>query len=209
VALAARQASGTATADFENLEPIDDLIGVRLPVDPERVRRLKIDVPPMRHRVATISLAAPADARPGDEYRFDLVQYNDAGETVGGIAFLVRVTSPITMLKQFRPRIDTLRKLGDLGDAMIATGLADALDQLSAEHLADLEVGPQAKVAKARADVGSALRETVRAAVLTSPELGSVAGKLQAGDGLGADIGIMNQILAEAQVRLLARMLAH
>lgn len=208
VALAARPASGTATTGLETLEPIDDLIGVRLPVDPERVRRLKIDVPPMGHRVATISLAAPADARPGDEYRFDLVQYNDDGETVGGIAFLVRVTSPITMLKQFRPRIDTLRKLGDLGDAMLATGLADALDQLSAEHLADLEVGPQAKVAKARADVAAALRETVRAAVLMSPELSAGAGRLQAGDGLGADIAVMNQILAEAQVRLLARMLA-
>ncbi|MBA3687861.1 MAG: hypothetical protein H0W81_03355 [Chloroflexi bacterium] len=207
VALAARPAS-SALSVMGNLEPIEDEMGVRLMGDAGRTRPFRLDVPPQGHRVATISLAAPASAQQGDEYRFDLVQYNDDGKAVGGIAFLIRVTTPITMLKQFRLRLDTLRKLGDYGDAAIASGLADALGLLSDEHLADLDVGPQAKVAKARGDAAVALRGTIQAALLTSSGLTEAAGRLEAGEGLGADIAAMNEILAEAQERLLVRMLA-
>ena len=206
VALAAGPEHPVARPPLPQVQPLEEEAGLRLVADPGRITRFKLGVPPIRHRVATITIAAPADAQVGDEYQFDLVQYNEKGETVGGIAFVIHVTRPITMLKQFQLRLGTLRSLGE-ADGTLAAGLADALEELSADHLAGIEGGGQVKVSKARGDAAQTLREITRAAVLTGQELPALAGKLEAGEGLGADLAAMNQILSEAQVRLLTRML--
>jgi hypothetical protein len=156
-------------------------------------------------RVTTgVSITAPGDARLGDEYSFDLVQYDEKGQVRGGIAFVVRVVSRVFQLRKLLPRVGVLRELSRItGDQRFGDS-ADATESLIQAHLSGAEGGA--------ADVTGPRDDLVRVtAEITNPDtwgypvgaLASLSPTIARSGSLAVDLDAMTQLMFHAQERLL------
>lgn len=119
----------------EVIEPSDVVLKQRwgrvfLPVPSDRRTKFKLPLQLKTRKTIGLSFTAPPDARIGDEYHLELIQYNERLEPTGGITFVIRVAHPRRVLSEQRWRTAVLRELGRHLQSPQFNALADAADAL-------------------------------------------------------------------------------
>ncbi len=216
--LSLRLAAGSAINLGSNLEaesselktealsakPIQRFDRIVLPMSAGPSTKFKFDLKAKTHEFAGFSITAPATARPGTRYKYRLVQYNENGNAVGGIDFVVQVVSRLTLLKENQWRIEMLRELGrKLRDEKLNL-LADAADALIAIHISSA-TGNAADATDARLNLYEMINQIVRSEIWGYPvsSLAEMAARLKNAPDIVSDVDALLSLLFYAEERLL------
>jgi len=193
----------------EEAAPVTERAGrLFMPLPTAKVTRFTLPVAKGTREVAGISITAPANANVGDTYTFELVQFNDEGQPVGGITFQINVVSRIFTLRELLTRVEVLRRVGlDLGNGDFGA-LADAAQELMELHAA-VHGGAAADATAARSGLSALLRQVARPEVWGYPvgALGEAAAALETNPSFAGDLDALTLLLYQAQERLLVDLL--
>lgn len=185
-------------------QPFERFERIILPIRIEPVTRFKIQLPPQTRKIAGINFTAPATASIGDEYQFELIQYNENAEPTGGIVFVLRVVSKIMALKEYQWRIKVLQDLGLQTRSDLLGGLADATTALAEGHIAVANGMPVSTTSLQNA-FRSRLREATSSDIweYSASQLAERVTSLGNQPDFAGDLDAISLLLSSAQERLL------
>ena len=154
--------------------------------------------------LAGISIVAPHDANIGDDYLFDLIQYDDQKRPTGGISFMIRVVSPVYVLKENQWQVSVFRELAKRLQNDEFDNMADTAEVLINQHLSQAN-GEKADPTAARKTFSMILRKIATSDLwgqnVTS--LSEMATSLETRPSLATDLDALSLLLFYAQERLL------
>jgi hypothetical protein len=175
-----------------------------LHVPSKRSTKFKLPIRRRARKTIGLTLTAPAKARVGDEYQFELIQSNEQHKPTGGIAFVMRVVNAPSALKEQRRRTIVLRELGRRTGIQGFSALAESVETLIDSHLtraAEAPVDPTAVGTR----FSQLLREIAKPGVWGFPveALAEAITRMQNSPGLATDLDVLSTLHFYAQERLL------
>lgn len=192
------------TEPEEGAAPIERWERMFLPISAQPITRFKLPVKPQSRTIAGISFTAPGDARPGDEYHIELIQYDDQQRATGGITFIIHVADRAFTLREYQWRIKVLRELGLRTSINRFGDLADAAEALVSCHLTAAG-GASADPTSVRNTLAALLHEVASPAKFGYPVggLAALATSLERAPSFVADLDALSLLLFQAQERML------